>query len=115
MKTKDLSGMVDVGSSERALAAAYKARDTGSHTLGELARQREVLHEAEKGLDDINHNMDMANRHMRGIESVGGAFANKVTTGPMKQHTAQEKKEIVFHETDRVIDIPIIHKMSNDR
>lgn len=101
VNTKDLSGIVDVGTSERALAAAYRARDTGTATLGEIERQREVLHNAERGLDDINHNVDMANRHMRGIESVGGAFVNKATNAPRKEHTAVMKQEVEFQEVDR--------------
>lgn len=76
------SPLVDVTSGQAALSKAYQAQETGAATLAELDRQAQVLDSMQGGLDRINNHVDVANRELRAIESVGGALANKLTAEP---------------------------------
>ncbi len=74
-----ISELVDVESGGRAAKRAEEALYSGAATLEELARQREVVAGMRDNLYRMEDDLAAANRHLRGIESVGGALANKMS------------------------------------
>ena len=72
---------VDTEAGVRAQRKAYGALESGIETLGELERQKEAVRQMEAGLDQMESDLAAANRHLRGIESVGGSLANRLTPG----------------------------------
>jgi hypothetical protein len=75
----EISHLVDVDSGARAGKRAEDALYSGAATLEELARQREVVAGMRDNLYRMEDDLADANRHLRGIESVGGAIANKMS------------------------------------
>lgn len=114
-KKKVIREKVDVDSAQRAAATAIRTKELGQATLAELDRQRGVMEKVEKDLDRMDHNLVKAERHVRGVESVWGAFQNSVSDGPsFSQDDAAKKKEIAMVHTERMVRVPIVHKMRND-
>ena len=75
-----VSVLVDVESGQRAMQRAQQAEAAGANTLMELERQREVIEGMQSDLDKMDEDLDMADRHIRGVESVGGSLLNKMTS-----------------------------------
>eukprot|EP00727_Mastigamoeba_balamuthi_P012997 m51a1_g832 putative synaptosomal-associated protein 23 (331) ;mRNA; f:736385-737524 len=66
--------------SKRALRLAIETREVAAGTAAEIERQGETLGRIAAGVEDVHHNMDLASRHIRGIESWMGAITNKFTS-----------------------------------
>lgn len=75
-----VSVLVDVESGQRALMKAQQAEAAGANTLMELERQREVINNMEADLNKMDDDLNMADRHLRGVEGIGGSLLNKVTS-----------------------------------
>jgi hypothetical protein len=110
-------GKVDVESGRRGVQKMYQARDMGLATLDELDRQREVVHSIDQRLENINADLDHNERHLRGIESIAGALANKATKDKTK------RKDLVFESRDQRIaevkkrdtEVDVLYKFANDK
>jgi hypothetical protein len=73
-----------------------------------------VLARAETHLDAIPGHMTSANRSLRAIESVGGAFANMITTQKSINVEPVAAAKIVERVVEQLVDIPIVHKWKDD-
>merc|ERR1712000_126416 len=110
-------GKVDVASARRGVQKMYQARDMGLATLDELDRQREVIHGIDQRLENINADLDHNERHLRGIESIAGALANKATKDKTK------RKDLIFEARERQIEVvkkrdaevDVLYKFANDK
>jgi len=76
---------------------AQEARQLGAETLTELENQAEAIDRIEYNVDNINHNLDEAERALRGIESITGALANAMSD---PKHSAP-----VYNAKDRSIQV----------
>ncbi len=76
----EASSLVDIESGARAAKRAEDSMYMAAATLEELARQREVVAGMRDNLYRMEDDLEDANRHLRGIESIGGALANKMTS-----------------------------------
>lgn len=110
-----LAALVDTQTSARALQRTHEAMATGTATLEEMQRQRDVLDRTERKLDQMDSNLDSANHHLRAIESVGGAFYNKVVGGPkqlaLAEHSSARVEQV---KLDEKLEIPVVHKLEDD-
>ncbi|KAL6063335.1 phosphatidylserine decarboxylase [Balamuthia mandrillaris] len=80
---------------QRALRVAENTKRIGSETMEKLDHQGKQLRSIQGDLDDISHLQDKADRHMRGIESVAGYYANHVTSsGRAKDNNRKADREI---------------------
>jgi len=68
-----------MASVNRSLKMVENSKQLGVDTLDGLHRQGEQIRNIQADVDDINYMQNRADRHMRGISSVGGAIANKFT------------------------------------
>eukprot|EP01114_Cavostelium_apophysatum_P015389 TRINITY_DN4178_c0_g1_i1.p1 TRINITY_DN4178_c0_g1~~TRINITY_DN4178_c0_g1_i1.p1 ORF type:complete len:482 (+),score=140.25 TRINITY_DN4178_c0_g1_i1:93-1538(+) len=114
---QQVSVKVDTQTTKNALRIASQARETGTGTLVELTLQAEQLDRVETNIEGIHANLDKADRLLRGIESVGGAFANKfskdVDGRPSGGLGGDRTLDIKVKELPPV-DFEILEKLSND-
>lgn len=112
-------GKVDVDSARNGLRKLHQAKDMGLATLDELDRQREVVHGMHQRLEDMDVDLARNERHIRGIESIPGAIANKI----VKDKSMKNRKEIVFEAREHKIEaakksdkeVEILYKFNNDK
>jgi hypothetical protein len=84
--------------------------------LAELDRQAQVIDGMQRNLDAIDHHLDHAQRDLRAIESIGGAFANKITADPSPRHSrllGSMTAAAPQHKSATIV-IPCVFKHSND-
>jgi hypothetical protein len=84
-------GKVDTQTSKNLIRLAQEGRNIGAETLTELEVQAEAIDRIEYNVDNINHNLDKAERSLRGIESVSGALHNAFNKDKSKGPGAFEK------------------------
>ena len=110
-------GKVDTASARRGVQKMYQARDMGLATLDELDRQREVVHGIDQRLENINADLSHNDRHLRGIESIAGALANKATKDKTQRNAliyeVRERKIEMVKKRDTEVDV--LYKFSNDK
>ncbi len=116
-QAQEQRGKVDKESARRGVAKMNQARDMGLATLEELDRQRELVHGMDQRLENMNADLDHNERHLRGIESIGGALANKATKDKTK------RKDLQFESRDQKIElvkkrdaeVEVLYKFANDK
>jgi len=110
---------VKVDESKKAVKLAEKSRDKGIDILVELDSQQERLDRIEGTVDNIHHNLDRGDRHLRGIGSVGGACANLVTRNKSARHNPKiQKRESIaqqrWAEDFKNVHLEVLLKQSDD-
>lgn len=66
-------------SSARSIGLLRESEDIGIATAQELSRQREVLENTNKRLDEINTNLNYSQKHLNGIKSVFYGLKNYIS------------------------------------
>jgi len=72
---------VDTQASANAVRSLAIACQYGSETLAELNAQGEMLNRIENNVDAIHYNIDQANVHLKGVDSLGGQIVNMMGRG----------------------------------
>merc|ERR1712137_1462053 len=65
---------------QRSLRLAEQTRDIQANTIMKVREQGHQIERMQSDVESIHNNMRQSERKLRGIESVWGAFANKVTS-----------------------------------
>lgn len=113
---------VDTSAGQRALQSAHRAQELGVATLVELDRQAGVVANMRDATVRMDADLDAANRHLRGIESIGGAIANKMSadktspTPPRKLMTNRMSQSVTPPSIARAPEcvFEIVYKHDND-
>jgi len=91
-------------SSKRSLAIAENTRNLAAETLENLAKQGDQLRNIQGDIDSIDELQDQADKHMRGINSIGGALSNKFRwKGKRQDHVKKADKIQDQQKTQREI------------
>lgn len=95
-------------SAQRSLKLAEQTRDIQANTMMKLKDQGQQIDRMQNDMDTLHNNMKQSERKLRGIESVWGSVANKVTSSRnsrykkkahmdrklMKKRKAEEEKNL---------------------
>jgi len=73
-------------SAQRSLRLAEQTRDIQSNTIMKLRDQGVQIERMQGDIDTLHNNMRQSERKLRGIESVWGSFANKMTSRGNKNY-----------------------------
>ncbi len=116
-QVQEQRGKVDKESARRGVAKMNQARDMGLATLEELDRQRELVHGIDQRLENMNADMDHNERHLRGIESIGGAIANKATRDKTKHNNLkfESREQKIEGVKKRDAEVEVLFKFANDK
>jgi hypothetical protein len=89
----------------------------GVATLEELDRQREVVHGMDQRLENMTADLKHNERHLRGIESIGGAIANKATKDKTKRNDLVfvSREEKIMQVQKRDAEVEVLFKFANDK
>lgn len=104
---------VDTEASKRALATLNQTKDIATSTIVELQTQGEQLDRIQQSAENIHGHLDQADRYMRGIESVGGAFSNYMSGGADKKVSSISSKDFSRQKFVNV-EVEVLHKIQND-
>jgi len=109
---------VDTDLSKQVLRDALEARQMGADTLNELGRQAETIDRIERNVENVHASMDRGERHIRGIESVGGSLKNFFTSdkdvGNRTAYNPVDRRIQLDDKPPENVDLPILLKHSND-
>eukprot|EP00005_Dracoamoeba_jomungandri_P001206 CAMPEP_0174250716 /NCGR_PEP_ID=MMETSP0439-20130205/801_1 /TAXON_ID=0 /ORGANISM="Stereomyxa ramosa, Strain Chinc5" /LENGTH=503 /DNA_ID=CAMNT_0015330857 /DNA_START=27 /DNA_END=1534 /DNA_ORIENTATION=+ len=108
---------VDTQTSENALRIAHDTLAMGIDTMDELEYQAEQIDRIESRVENIHYNLNRGERHLRGIESLGGHFINTISSDKKKgKPTYLHQDRMVAWAKSRpdTLDIPILLKMKDD-
>ncbi len=110
-------GKVDKESARRGVAKMNQAKQMGVATLEELDRQREVVHGMDQRLENMTADLKHNERHLRGIESIGGAIANKATKDKTKRKDLvfESREEKIMQVQKRDAEVEVLFKFANDK
>jgi hypothetical protein len=113
----DQRGKVDKASARNGLAKMNQAKQMGLATLEELDRQREVVHGMDQRLENMSADLKHNERHLRGIESIGGAIANKATKDKTKRNDLvyESREERIMQIQKRDAEVDVLYKFANDK
>jgi hypothetical protein len=116
-QAQEVRGKVDKDAGRRGVAKMNQARDMGLATLEELDRQRELVHGMDQRLENMNADLDHNERHLRGIESIGGALANKATKDKTKRKDLQyeSREQKIEQVKKRDAEVEVLYKFANDK
>ena len=116
-QTQEVRGKVDTASARRGVAKMNQAIDMGNATLAELDRQRELVHGMDQRLENMNADLDHNERHLRGIETIAGALANKATKDKTKRKdlTFESREQKIEGVKKRDAEVEVLFKFANDK